>query len=158
MPTPTYDLIESVTLTTSASSVTFSTIPQDYRDLVLIAYVQGVTTFSTARVRCNNDTASNYSTVSMTGSGTASSFAGTQTFLTLGGGSPTDPGLTILQILDYSATDKHKSAITRQNAGDLVRALAERWADTSAINSLNVFAVSDNFGIGSSFSLYGIAA
>jgi hypothetical protein len=41
MPTPTYDLIESTALGSSASSITFSSIPSTYRDLVLVIDVIG---------------------------------------------------------------------------------------------------------------------
>ena len=36
MPTPTYTPLATVTLGTSAASVTFSSIPATYRDLILI--------------------------------------------------------------------------------------------------------------------------
>jgi hypothetical protein len=66
---------------------------------------------------------------------------------------------TIHQIMDYSATDKHKTVLTtRILAASYVDRFAQRWANTSAITSMEVFASSNAFAIGSTFSLYGIAS
>jgi hypothetical protein len=65
---------------------------------------------------------------------------------------------SILQIMDYSATDKHKSALTRttHTSQSVVEALASRWANTAAITSLAVSG--GTFNVGSTFALYGIVA
>ncbi len=79
MATPTYHLIDSTVLSSSASSVTFSSISQDYRDLILVA--TGTTSTATYRaVQLNGDTGSNYSYVNAAGDGSATnSYAGTTT-------------------------------------------------------------------------------
>lgn len=153
----TYDLLDSTTLTSSASSVTFSNIDQSYGDLVLI--INGISVSGNRAIFCrvNSDSGSNYSFVQMQGNGTdTSSFAtSTETRLNIGAMS-TDGSINITNFLDYSATDKHKSVLSRQNA-DFTGARALRWADTSSINTLNFFPNSGDFDTGSSFYLYGIA-
>lgn len=157
MATPTYELIETTTLASSASSVTFTSITQDYRDLVLVVNLLAASA-SNASVRINSDSASNYSRVFMLGSGSsATSTAQTTNTIFLMGNSATDTTNGILQIMDYSATDKHKSCLQRSNQ-DYVFAQAVRWADTSAVTALEIYKGANSFAVGSSFSLYGIAA
>jgi hypothetical protein len=65
----------------------------------------------------------------------------------------------ITQIMDYSATDKHKTSLIRGNdAGAEVIAHAQRWASTSAVTSVRALITANNFASGSTFSLYGIAS
>jgi len=165
MATPTYDLLESVTLTTSASSVTFSSIDQSYGDLVL--QMEAVATSSnTPKVRFNSDSGSNYYSVSMQGlaNGNTGSYSSTSNFLTVQVANvKTKPSLFTVQILDYSATDKHKSALSRcvgvENDGSLDRvgAVAARWANTSAITSITLDGSNGSWDTGATFNLYGVA-
>jgi len=74
MPTPTYTPLATVTLGSATSSVTFSSIPATYRDLILI--FDGTRTGNNnVQYRFNSDTGTNYSTViaAGNGSGTTSS-------------------------------------------------------------------------------------
>ena len=79
MPTPTYTPLATVTLGTAASSVTFSSIPATYRDLILVV---NATTSADGipSLRFNGDSGNNYSehglssTGSVIGSGATSSF------------------------------------------------------------------------------------
>ena len=168
MATPTYDLLDSTTLASSASSVTFSSISQDYRDLVLVINVKGASGSSTIGVaaRFNGDTSGNYSYVTMQGDGSsANSYSSTgETYASFVTGilpDETNAGLFIAQIMDYSATDKHKTMLSRGNqASDEVGASANRWASTSAISSVTTLCTNpaDNFATGSTFYLYGIAS
>jgi hypothetical protein len=162
MPTPTYTPLATVTLGASASSVTFSSIPATYRDLILITSGQSLTNAVDALVvRLNSDTGSNYSFVFMegTGSGSGNSSSGTTTYIPAGitGTAQTD---NLIQIMDYSATDKHTTTISRGNhAGNRTRAIAGRWANTSAVNTIRLFTeAGTNFTSGSTFSLYGVIA
>jgi hypothetical protein len=62
----------------------------------------------------------------------------------------------VMQILDYSATDKHKPCLIRNGTVTVSTtiATAARWGNTAAINSLEIF-TSNTFLAGSTFSLYG---
>ena len=156
----TYDLLDSVTLASSASSVTFSSISQDYGDLVLIMDVLGSGGTTTPRYQFNSDTGANYSYVQMFGDGsTPQSYSGTgQTRISELSASTTTRNITTIQIMDYSATDKHKAVLSRSNRADNgVLGMASRWANTAAITSIEVFVTSNNFAAGSTWHLYGIA-
>ena len=159
MATPTYDLLDSTTLTSSASSVTFSSISQDYRDLVLVFECQGSLS---ARVNgyLNGDTGTNYFMVSMENDGGAVSDSGSSlAFFNAGLVRSDHRAINRVNFMDYSATDKHKTMLQREDAA-LARlgARAMRWANTAAITSIEVAPTSGTFDTGSTFYLFGIAA
>tara|TARA_R110000764_G_scaffold38919_1_gene86655 strand:- start:225 stop:719 length:495 start_codon:yes stop_codon:yes gene_type:complete len=161
MPTPTYTLIDSVTLTSSAASVTFSSIDQSFGDLVIHADVIG-TGGGWYLLRFNGDTGSNYSRVSAGSSGSASnsgSASGTSIDIGYQGGfSATTRAPMSASVFDYSATDKHKSVLLRQdNASSAAEMAAGRWANTAAISSLTLTTATQQFASTSTFFLYGIA-
>jgi hypothetical protein len=158
MPTATYTPLATVTLGSSASSVTFSNIPATYRDLILV--FDGVVSAGGGEVvfiNFNGDTTSgNYSSVFANGDGSTT-------------GSSTNPrrlGLVyasrsnfIANIMDYSATDKHKTYLSRDGAAsNVVEMIAGRWANTGVITSLRVLTDANGFASGSVFSLYGVIA
>jgi len=162
MATPTYDLLESVTLASLASSVTFSSIDQSYGDLILVMNPIASSVGITPYTRLNGDTGGNYNWVRMTGSGssTESSAQASRTSFDFSypGGRNDSSTLFIQQFMDFSATDKHTTVLARHNnPSDAVAAYAGRWANTSAVTSLTIFASFSDFAAGATFNLYGIA-
>jgi hypothetical protein len=158
MPTPTYVPLGTITLGSTASSVTFSSIPSTYRDLVLV-HIGATSAEDQIRIRFNSDTGSNYSFVQMGGdSGGAFSTSGTLDGARVSFGS-TGINSTIVQIMDYSASDKHTTLLSRANkgAGD-VRAHAARWANTAVVTTVSFYPITGTFSSGSTFSLFGIVA
>jgi hypothetical protein len=165
MPTPTYTPLATVTLGTAASSVTFSSIPATYRDLILVV---NATTSADGipSVRFNGDTGSNYLLVGMRGTNTTGSFSGTLTKADLmdNGAETNSPFFVQMQIMDYSATDKHKTSLVRSgtllndNGTSGVYASAHRFSSTSAVTSMSVNTAAGNFNAGSTFNLYGVIA
>ena len=158
----TYTLIDSVTLTSSASSVTFSSIPQTYGDLVLTYELLGVGGIASVGHRLNADSGSNYSYVRMAGNGSTSiSGSGSLDSMTISANAyptTTTKGMGSTQFMDYSATDKHKSALSRANNAEIgTMASALRWANTAAITSIESFAFSNSWAAGGTVNLYGIA-
>jgi hypothetical protein len=162
MPTATYTPLATVTLGSTAATVTFSSIPATYRDLILVANYS--ISSGQSQIQLNSDTGSNYSTVLMSGStaGGAQSNSFTTTFFQIANlvGEPTTTrNLLTLQLMDYSATDKHKTGLIRSNnaeTGGAVQAQANRWANTAAITSFTIY--NATFLTGSTFSLYGVIA
>ena len=157
----TYTLIDSVTLATSATQLTFSSIPAG-GDCVLV--VAGASSTGALRVyfQVNGDTGNNYNTVRMSGDGSSSSsqsLANQGQFLMTSEGWMEPAGsVLITQFMDYSATDKHKSLLTRTNTPSrAVEAFAQRWASTSAITSIRIYVSNDSFAAGTVFSIYDIA-
>jgi hypothetical protein len=166
MATATYIALANTTLSSAASSVTFSSIPATFRDLVLKANFQNSGTSSASRLRLNGDTGSNYSGVFMTGTGSiaASNSESPQTSSRAGGMNVgPDNAFTnviIAQFLDANASDKHKTYLVRfGSANREVQATASRYALSSPITSITMFDVlGQTYSIGSTFSLYGIIA
>lgn len=162
MPTPTYTPLANLTLASTTATITFSSIPATYRDLVIV--VNGTVTVAAAQptIRFNSDAGSNYSQVYMAGNGTSTS-AGSAT-LTWGARSvnfsTTNRGSIIYNIFDYAETNKHKSFLSRGNeAGSDVIATTLRWANPSAITSIALAPeTGSSWASGCTFALYGIAA
>ena len=162
MPTPTYDLIASSVLGSSAATIEFSSIPATYRDLVLVLTFTAGASSVIPSVRINGDTATNYSRVRMVGDGSTATSAATSNddfSFTPAASVFSDSFTGIMQFMDYSATDKHKTALTRSGtAGDRVFAVAQRWANTNAITTLLLFSYSANYPAGTTAYLYGIVS
>ena len=72
---------------------------------------------------------------------------------------PTQPTTAIANFQNYANTSMYKTVVMRGNAvGKWVSASAGLWRSTSAISSFSIVSDSDSFKIGSTFTLYGIAA
>jgi hypothetical protein len=165
-----YVALANVTLGSSTSIVSFTSISQSYRDLVFIINISGLTGTPTnigSIFRINGDSGANYGEVEMTGTGSAASSGGAsgQNQLPLPSSESSTPSMTKLDFLDYSATDKHKTILTRGDRPDnRTTARAGRWASTSAITSVTFYAPDyfagtvDTWNAGSTFALYGIAS
>jgi len=158
MATPTYIPLATYTVTGSPDAeVSFVSIPASFRDLVLI--VDGTSSVGiNGSVYFNSDTTgANYPYVRMYGNGsTTSSNSGTNVWFDM----QTNLTMLRIQVMDYSATDKHKTSLSRwDTAQNLVGATAVRWANTNAINSLTIKDTrnSATFSVGSTFTLFGIA-
>jgi hypothetical protein len=165
MPTNTYTALATVTLGGTDSEIVFASIPNTYKDLILIingkASVPGA---DSAVMRFNSDTGSNYSNVRMVGTGSAAtSYSDTAAFGYVGViTNSTNPFSIITQIMDYSATDKHKTFLSRSGQDNgWASAFAARWANTAAITSVSVLVPTGStwtYQAGTTFSLYGVIA
>ena len=157
MATPTYTPIASITLGSSASSVTFSSIPQDYRDLVFVINGSLTPGSSAVVMYLNSDTGSNYSRVSMLGNGSSATSSSASNAVVAVFAAAESMG--IVQLMDYSATDKHKTALSRSNTTSRAEAFAYRWANTSAVTSAEFSMTNpEDFASGTTFALFGIEA
>jgi hypothetical protein len=165
MPTPTYTALANITLGSTASSVTFSSIPATYRDLVVV--VRGAMSGNASiLMRFNGDSGSNYPNVFMRGqsSGTQSNtYTPTYVALAISAVGTGNEFTAIAQVMDYSATDKHKTTLNRSGytndiGSSVVEATAVRWANTAAITSIAITTSTSTFGAGSTFALYAIAS
>ena len=160
MPTPTYPALATVTLGSSASSVTFSSIPATYRDLVLVVQANQPSGTPVALwMSINGGGTDAGSTVFMGGSGSSGS-SYTSARLNIGDLVTGVGQMHRVQIMDYSATDKHKTYLARFDRADYgTIAIAGRWTSTSAITSIQVVPESfRSFASGGTFNLYGIVA
>ena len=158
MATPTYVPLATITLASTDSEIVFSSIPATpYRDLIVVIVAKTSTGTRAAIEMYYNNTTGNQSRVYMYGDGSTTG-SGTGTVQTVGTlpNSGEQFNQYSIQIFDYSATNKHKTALTGQSwAGVTVDRQAMRWAVTDAINSVKL-TTGQPFAIGSTFSLYGV--
>ena len=155
-----YVPLATKTLTVAATAVSFSSITNSYRDLIVVASNLNLASSQQLYLQFNLDASAIYNRVFMVGTTiTASAADSNTTQIVLTNGAFTTNGQLLINILDYSATDKHKSVLSRyNNAGLEVVAVAGRYATNTAINRVEVGVFGVNFAIGSTFTLYGIAA
>jgi hypothetical protein len=160
MATTTYIPLAEFTLATASASVSITEISQDYSDLVLV--VDWVSTNSVIfSMQFNGDVGSVYQNAYayVTG-GNATAGTSSQTKIRSALGIDNgERGLAIAQIQDYSATDKHKTVLTRVDSTDHsdTEMAAGRWPVTSAITSITAVTVAGgSYSAGTTFKLFGI--
>ena len=158
----TYEPIATQTLGSAAGSVTFSSIPSTYTDLVLVTNVIGTGDLQ-VNGRLNGDSGANYSSYYFVGNGTTGSGArqnnanyfATDYYFSV----TTNGNATVMHFMNYSNATGNKSILVRSNAADkAVMAITNIWSSTAAINSIALTASQNNFNTGSMFTLYGIKA
>jgi hypothetical protein len=164
----TYNSLATTTLSSNATSITFSSISSAFTDLVLVLQLQGLDAGGNALVlQFNGDTATNYSNTSLYGTGTAAAsnrYSGLNSTVIAGtvSGPGTAAGQTIIvNLQNYSNTSIYKTVLSRySNASKQVEAEAGLWRSTSAINSIKFqsYTGADQFLTGTTATLYGIAA
>ena len=153
----TYDKIATTTLGSAASSVTFSSIPATYTDIVIV--MNGTaTTAADVYLNYNTDsTSSNYSNTYLSGNGSTAG-SGRDPIPAVGLFYTTDSNI-IAQVMNYSNATTYKTAISRSNtAASLVMSRVMMWRNTAVINQIVIKQSSGNFNTGSTFTLYGIKA
>jgi hypothetical protein len=161
----TYEAIATQTLGSAAASVTFSSIPGTYTDLVIVCTPLRVTAGAEELVfQFNSDTGSNYSSTILTGDGsTASSIRfSNQTYANMNYNSNVSQtqSVQIYSLMNYSNTTTFKTFIGRANRADSgVETAVALWRSTAAVTSIAAkLKNGNNFATGSTFSLYGILA
>lgn len=164
-------LIASQTLGSSAASVTFSSIPSTYKDLVLKVSARHTSpaTFSTINVTFNGNTSNIYSLTMFRGNGSTvdSQNSSNTNPLAIGTGinaaASTANTFNNLEIYipSYTASqNKPVSSVAVAETNDTlayIRADAHLFRSTSAISTILIDANSFNFVSGSTFQLYGLA-
>jgi hypothetical protein len=166
----TYTLIEAKTLSTTASSVTFSSIPATYTDLIVRTSTRSsnATTIILGALRFNGDTSSIYSDTELyytVGAAVSTRFSANNFAYTNYSSANTSTASTFgnneIYIPNYAgSTNKVLSSanVAENNSTDAgIASIAGLWRSTAAITSITLFpGGGSNFEIGSSFYLYGI--
>jgi hypothetical protein len=171
-PQGAYDALATVTLSASASSITFAGIPTGYKHLQIRGIARS-TTAGTAQdeiqLTMNGDSGSNYAYHFLYGNGSSAVASGgtSQTYIRSGfapRASATANAFSgiVLDILDYANTNKNKT-IRSLAGGDtndtngLISLCSGVWLNTSAITSITFKPESGNsFPQYSQFALYGV--
>jgi hypothetical protein len=165
MATTTYEPIQTYTLGSTQATVTFSSIPSTYTDLILQMTPKTSDGSGYFQVFPNNDTGSNYSRTVLQGNGSSASSNknsnSSNGFQMNCATSSQDANSypTTVHLMNYANTNTNKTAIAR--AGSTSVGLVENYVwlyrSTSAITSLVIKANTTTFAAGSIFTLYGIA-
>jgi hypothetical protein len=161
--TGTYTLINSTTLNTATATVTFSSIPSAYTDLVLVAW--GGVSGNEFGLQFNSDSGTNYGQTALAGNGSTATSTRNTNYNGVGmGGLASRSAPAIVNILDYSNSTTFKASLIRgeqtRSAVESVIAFVNTWRNTSAITSITIrdLGSSNNIASGSTFRLYGIEA
>ena len=149
-------------LSSGSASVTFSSIPQTYQDLVLVL-AGASSTSNTFWVRPNSDTSDIYSFTQLFGNGSsASSTRSTSPSGGVGGllagFGNTEQSVNTINIFNYTSTSAFKTSLTRHSGTNYAHTAVSLWRSTSAVTSLSVVPSGGNFAAGSTFALYGVRA
>jgi hypothetical protein len=169
-PVSAYDALATVTLSATASTVTFAGIPTGYQHLQIRSIARQETGgLNQTYLRFNGDTGNNYSSHTLVGDGSTASTAGTgganQPFFTIGvkSGSAQTSGIfgaSVTDILDYAKTNKNKTARSLAgvdaNGSGYAWFASGAWYNTSAVTTITLNTETGNFAIGSTFALYGV--
>lgn len=165
MPTSTYTPLANTTLGTNSTSITFSAFSSTaYNDFVIVVdSAGGGGTNNFYGIRFNGDTGNNYQYVQMYGNGSGTgSQAGDNNIGYIHYGayiSGSNEWQSVIHILDYAKTNKHKVVLARGDApAQQTSASATRWKNTAAITSITLVATVGAFASGSTFALYGVSA
>jgi hypothetical protein len=159
MATNTYVALKQTTVDIATPSVTFTSIPQGYTDLVVV--INGTSSAgSELQYRLNGDTTSKYSFTQLYGDGSsAGSSRGSDRTIGRLGSTRTTGNVHIGHFQNYSNSTTNKTVLSREStAGSIVQAFVGLWRQTAAITSIEFLAETGNFDSGITFNLYGIAA
>lgn len=165
----TYEPIATTTLGSATATVTFSSIPSTYTDLVLIATGTTGASGTTTKTNVGNgsiDTGANYSVTRFagTGSAAASDRITNETYCYnewYANWSNASQATTIVHFLNYANTTTYKTFLMRgNNVAAGVDTTVGLWRSTSAINTIQFAArnVGTVLNTGTTVTLYGIKA
>jgi hypothetical protein len=157
----TYDSIATQTLGSAAAVVSFTSIPQTFTDLVLIAVVRNSGSLNNGQIYFNNDTSALYSGTYLQGNGSSASSSRVtgQSVCFTPEISTTDWTVITANIMNYSNTTTFKSTIIRGGtASDRTALWIDLYRSTNAISRVDFATFGGNLTAGSTVTLYGIKA
>lgn len=168
-PQGAYDALATVTLSSTASTVTFASIPTGYKHLQVRAITRATQAAGGTDIRTtfNADSGANYSWHHLYGNGSAaSSSAGSgATYIrnvnTVDGSYTNIFQASIYDILDYASTSKAKTVRALSgfdaNGDGNIKLLSGAWYNSSiAISSITFEAPGTTFAVNTQFALYGV--
>ena len=156
----TYEPIQSTTLGSAAASVTLSSIPGTFTDLVLV--MSGYTSINDRAIKAqvNGDTGANYSHTNVLGysGGAISQRNSSATFWYIANNWVSSANCTtVAHFMSYANTNVYKTTLSAEaSAASVACRVVGLWRSTAAITSITLFPSTGNFVAGSTFSLYGI--
>ena len=169
-PASSYTSIATVTVGSGGTStVTFSSIPSTYTHLqIRLGYRSSSAAAPTAIMpRFNSDTTANYAYHYLKGDGatatagaTTSTANGAYLVRSSGSGNTNIFGSAIIDILDYTNTNKYKTSRALWgydlNGSGQIGFSSELWQSTAAITTIDLYLTGDTAAQYSTFALYGV--
>jgi len=153
--------IQSYTLSSAATNITFNSIPSTYTDLRIVL-VGSHSTASGVALQFNSDTASNYSRTFLYGTGSIAGSGRNTSATSIVGGNVgnTFPAINEIDIFSYSGSTPKTVLIAgsddRNGSGTAVRVVG-LWRSTSVITSVKILQPDGyNLNAGTTATLYGI--
>ena len=160
----TYTPINTYTLGSAQTAITFNSIPNTYTDLIL-EVVGNVSANAYTKLYFNGVNTSTYSATQLYGDGSSAGSSRQTTGSGLGYiqfnylYTTSNQGQARIQIQNYANTSTYKTCLIREDdAAYNAIARVGLWQSTSAISSVTVERVSGNWSIGTTATLYGIQA
>ena len=166
MPLPsTMTPIATNTLVSAASTLTFSSIPQTYTDLVLVASNIVPSVGMDITMYVNGDTGTNYSgnAIGGNGSGVTAGKVINKSYMYVSDWwvaiNGTNPTMFTVHCMNYSNATTYKTFLSRgtiqgaTSTGETTAAVS-LWRSTSAVTSITIQTSSGTMGVGSTFILY----
>ena len=171
-PGAAFESIATVTLSSAASNIEFTSIPSgfQYLQVRLIGRTSNGTGVGELRLQFNTDTGSNYARHRLMGDGSgANAFAGaSQTYMRAGCLAESTVlastfAANVIDILDYASTSKNKTIRVLDgldlNGSGEVEMNSGLWASTAAITSMRfTHGFGGNFVQHTTAALYGVRA
>lgn len=165
-------LIQRATSTGSSGTITFTSIPQNYKHLQIRGIFRSSETTGTNIYinLINNDSGNNYAAHRIQGDGSSASAAGNASQPNIFAGRAPGTGTTtgtmgaiILDIHDYSSTTKNKTLrmLSGQDSNNtyagLISLRSGLWQNTNAINAISFdLGAGVTFSTSTTFALYGM--
>ena len=156
--------IATTVLATTAANITFSSIPNTYEHLQI--RLLGVSAATYSELAFNSDFGANYSWHQLTTDATTISVGGgasaNQIYAAQLGGSTSVPSVTVIDILDYSNSNKNKTVkllnAVDANGSGFIYFRSGAWMNTNAISTIRIAAQGSTgtFASGTHAALYGI--
>lgn len=167
MATTTWEPISTYTASSTQSTITFNSIPQTYKNLVLRGTVQvtnGGSSYLT--VRFNNSSGTTYDSIQFYGAGGNTGVSGgcynamsSTSFEIVGNQFQSYIHFPIeIELNNYTVSNKYKTALLSARPGDNTsRYLVGQFRDTTAVSRIDIICSAASIATGSTFTLWGLA-
>ena len=161
----TYELINKAILASTASSVSFTSIPADYTDLLVKVSVRGSTSQVYDVLNMQFNSSSNFNWIKLEGSGSSASSANATTndniaVMTGANATANTFGSADIYIPNYLSSNYKSVSVDSVSENNATTAYsdfyASLWQSTAAITSISFTPQTSPFVVGCSFYLYGI--
>ena len=159
----TYEIIATTTLSSTSSTINFTSISSAYTDLRLVLTYKISAGAPLTRLRFNSDTTALYSNTTFMSDGTTGSgnnYSGqTNIAIDTYGASTTIPTFITIDLFSYAGATFKTVLLTAnedQNGSGQLSIAAGLYRSTAAITSINLFPTASTYAVGTTATLYGI--